>query len=94
MKTGKIFLDGDNPIMIIEEDKNMLRILDIDIDDSINEIHFKNKYFPHVNYYKVNCQPFIKLGLDANDILEAVYYKYIRSDFQPLNKCFNEIERM
>jgi len=82
-------------LMIIEEEKNTLRILDVDIDKiTLNEMRFKNKYFSHLSYYKINCEPFIKLGLDVNDIYEAVYYKYIRSDFQSLDKLYKEIERM
>lgn len=79
--------------LIIKEYKNSLEFIKID-STNINQIKFENKYMPHVNYYKIDCRYFYNLGFDSNDILEAVYYKYIRTEFEPLNKLFNEIERM
>ena len=83
----------ENNILIIKEDRNSLEFMRYDL-NNVDKFKFENKYIPHINYYKIDCRYFYNLGLDTNDIYEAVYHKYIRSDFQPLNKLFNEIERM
>ena len=102
----EIFAKYNNKtILIIEENKNALRIVSAkahpdndkikkDTEKVFNIMRVRNKLHPHLNYYKVNCDEFIKLGLTANDIYEAVYYKYIRSNFQSLDQLYKEIERI
>ena len=88
----------NEPIMVIAEERNMLRTL-FDNEDSITKhklmcLNFRGRLNPSLNYYVVHCEAYIRYGFTADELFEMIYERYIESGYKPLHELYSFIERI
>lgn len=93
-------------IMIVAEERETLRTLFDDIEPDADGhryipphefqiMNLRSRYNPDLNYYKVDCESWVRYGMNADEIFELISDRYYETKCKPLDELFpSSIERI